>query len=290
MASMMAPTRSALTAVCAAILTGCAAIPTSAAQDRGVLDAPASSLTYADLADLGSAADLVVRATVKKQAEVEPERAPGLAPGHVRLYVEAETQALVAGSVPLGESLRYLVDMPLDEKGRAPKLKNRDVLLFARPVAGRPGELQLIGDGAQQTWTPALNDRLRAVLTDLAAPDSPPVVTGIRDALSVAGNLAGESETQIFLETENNGPVSLTVVQRPGMAPVWGVSWTEIVDQAARPPQRDTLSWYRLACFLPAQLPASANFSRVAADRERAARDYALVMTQLGDCPRSLDR
>jgi hypothetical protein len=78
-------------------------------------------------------------------------------------------------------------------------------------------------------------------------------VTGIRDVMSVPGNLAGESETQLFLDTATGDPVSLSVVRRPGMQPTWGVSWSEIVDQSARPPAPQTVAWYR-----PRLLPARA--------------------------------
>ena len=112
----------------------------------------------------------------------------------------------------------------------------------------------------------------------------------MRDALAVPGTLVGESETQIFLATEGGDPVSLTIVRRPGMEPVWGVSYSEIVDQAARPPAHGTLAWYRLACFLPAQLPRGANLSQDPASRARAVEDYAFVLQQLGPCPRTLAR
>ena len=131
---------------------------------------------------------------------------------------------------------------------------------------------------------------MRPVLAALAAPDSPPVITGVRDALSVAGNLTGESETQVFLETRDGSPVSLTVLRRPGRDPVWGVSWGEIIDQAARPPAPNTIEWYRLACALPARLPSSANLSRVPSERAQAERDYSLVMGSLGPCVRTLAR
>ncbi|QZD90707.1 hypothetical protein K3148_04760 [Qipengyuania aurantiaca] len=254
-------------------------------------DAPASdvaALTYADLVGLAEAAPLVVRAEIRDQAALEPERSPGLAQGHVRLYIEARTKALIAGDVPLGEELRYLVDVPLTSKGKAPKLKKTEVLLFARTVPGRPGELQLVGEGAQQIYSADLESRLRPVLTSLVAPDAPPRVTRVADALAVEGTLVGESETQLFLDTENDGPVSITVVRRPNQQPRWGVSWTEIVDQSARPPQAQTLAWYRLACTLPAQLPSEANLSRDPRARELAARDYAFVLEQLGSCQRSL--
>lgn len=260
-----------------------------AAQDRAVaLPAAAGpQMTYADVVSLADGAPLVVRAKVKNQIEVEAARAPGLKPGYARLFVEAQTTALIAGRAPLGESLRYLVDLPRDAKGKVPKLKKQEFVLFARPVTGRPGELQLVRPDGQVPATPDFEARLRPVLASLLAPDAPPRITGIRDALAVEGTLAGESETQIFLDTENDGPVSVTVVRRPNQAPRWGVSWTEIVDQAARPPQPGTLQWYRLACTLPARLPASANLARDEQSRALAAKDYAFVMQQLGPCNRT---
>ncbi|MGX7951097.1 hypothetical protein ACWPM1_00895 [Tsuneonella sp. HG249] len=247
-------------------------------------------LSYADLADLADAADLVVRAKVKSAVPLPPERAGSVSAGHTRLYVEAETVSLIAGNTPLGQSLKYLVDVPLDAKGKIPKLKKREFILFAQPVAGRPGELQLVGPTAQLPWDAQVETRLAPILSELASADAPPAVTGVRDALSVPGTLAGESETQLFLATPEGDPVSLTVVRRPGMAPAWGVSFSEIVDQAARPPERDTLAWYRLACFLPPLLPANANLAKDSTSRTRAAEDYRFVIQQLGPCPRTLKR
>ncbi len=243
--------------------------------------------TYADLADLSDASQLVVRARVTKQAELEPERAAGVAPGHVRLYLEAETLALIAGNVPVGAALRYLVDVPRDARGRAPKLRKNEVLLFARAVPGQPGAIQLVAPDSQLAWSTELEARLRPILAALVAPDAPPKVTGIRDALSIAGNLTGESETQMFLRTQDGAPLALSVVRRPGGAPAWGVSYSEIVDQAVRRPEPQSLGWYRLACFLPPQLPGGANLSTGSADRARADTDYRFVIEQLGPCQRT---
>ena len=272
------------------LLLACAALAmvpsgVGAQDDQSV----ATGLTYADIVDLADGTPLVLRAQIRNQATVEPERSPGLAPGFVRLYVEARTSALIAGSAPVGESLRYLVDVPLTAKGKAPKLKKQDVILFARPVRGRADQIQLVDPQAQFPYSEAFEAKLRPVLSSLLAQDAPPRVTGIRDALAVEGTLVGESETQLFLDTENDGPVSVTVVRRPGQAPRWGVSWTEIVDQSARAPQRNTLEWYRLACSLPATLPTKANLSRDPRARELAAADYALVRDALGPCDRTRD-
>ena len=256
----------------------------SAAQNPAPAAPPA---TYADLADLTEAATLVALVEVRDQAQVEPERAAGLAPGYARLYLEARTLALLAGRSALGESLEYLVDVPLDAKGKAPKLKKQHFLVYADPVAGRAGALQLVDPSAQLPGTPENEQLARTVIAALAAPDAPPAVTGIRDVMSVPGNLAGESETQLFLDTESGQPVSLSVVRRPGMAPTWGVSWSEIVDQSARPPEPQTVAWYRLACFLPAQLPANAFLQQDAASRRRAEADYRFIVEQLGTCQRT---
>lgn len=242
--------------------------------------------TYADLVTLSDAADLVVRAQIRRQTTLKPDRTPGLAAGFARLYIEADTLALMAGRSTVGASLAYLVDVPLDTKGKVPKLKQSVVVLFADAVPGRAGELRLVAPGAQLADSPELAARLRPILTELYAAEVPPRITGISDALAVMGTLTGESETQIFLATENRAPVSLTILRRPGQAPQWGVSWGEIIDSAARPPAPETLRWYRLACGLPAQLPSNTNLARDPAGRRLAAGDYAFVISQLGPCER----
>lgn len=269
---------------------GLAVLPAPAVAQNALPPAPtpAEAATYADLASLAERSAMVLRAEIRRQSTVEPERSPGLAPGFVRLYIEANTLALVAGSSAVGESLTYLVDMPVDARGRPPKLKKRQMLLFANPVPGRAGAIQLTGKHAQLDYSPMLEERLRPILAALVARDKPPVVTGIADALAVPGTLVGESETQIFLETTDRSSVSLTVLRRPGQRPVWGVSWGEIIDSAARPPERDTLRWYRLACTLPARLPVAANLADNPAARRLAETDYAFVIEQLGPCTRAI--
>jgi hypothetical protein len=243
--------------------------------------------TYADLADLVDSTPLVVRVQLRKLVQVEPERARNVRAGWGRFFVEARTEALIAGTGSLGQHLRYLVDLPLDAKGKPPKLKKKSVVLFARAVPVHPGELQLVAPDAQTMWDPALDTRLRTILGEFFAPGAPQRVTGVREAIFVAGNLAGEGETQLFLATANGEPASLSVIRRPGQPPRWGLSFSELVAAEGAVPQRDTLAWYRLACFLPAQLPARTTPAGSAADRAAAARDYRFVIEQLGSCPRT---
>ena len=246
--------------------------------------------TYADLATLSEAAELVIRAQIRKQTTLKPAAAPDVAPGFARLLIEAQTVSLIAGRSGVGAGLRYLVDVPLDAKGKVPKLKKREFLIFVDPIPGRAGQVQLVAPGAHLAYTPELEARVRPVLTEVfGAPDSvPPRITGVSEALAVPGTLTGESETQIFLATETRAPVSITVLRRPGQQVQWGVSWGEIIDSAARPPAPETLQWYRLACSLPDQLPSNANLSRELAERRLAAGDYAFVRKALGPCERRI--
>ncbi len=247
---------------------------------------PGEIATYADLTALAERSELVIRAEIRRQTTVKPERSPGLQPGFARLYIEARTVALIAGSSNIGESLAYLVDVPLNEKGKPPKLKKLEMLLFANSVPGRAGSVQLAGKSAQFSYSSELENRLRPILRGLVAADKPPTITGIADALAVQGTLVGESETQVFLNTNSGSPVSVSVIRRPGQPPAWGVSWGEIIDSSARPPSADTLRWYRLACALPERLPSNANLARDPAARRLAAQDYAFVISQLGPCTR----
>ena len=244
-----------------------------------------SGLAYADLVDLALPAEVVLRAQVRKAIRLKPEEAPGLPAGYARLYIEARTTALLIGP-DLGESVRFLADVPLDARAKVPKLAKTTVLVLARAVQARPGELQLVAPDAMLAMTPAREATLRAILTETAQPDAPPAITALREVLHVSGNLAGEGETQLFLATATGAPVSISVLRLPGQPATWGVSFTEIVDSAARPPLPATLAWYRLACGLPERLPGRANISGSLADRRIAAEDYALVLADLGPCVR----
>jgi hypothetical protein len=279
-------------AIATALTLTSVAMPAAARAQESAQDAAAPvepALTYADLASLIEAAPMIAVVAIQDQATVEPERSPGLAPGSVRLYLEAQTEALLAGRSAVGESLVFLADRALMPNGRAPRLRKQRFIIFAETVPGRPGQLQLIDPGAMIPAEPVLLERLRSVIAAFAAPELPPVVTGVRDVISVPGNLTGESETQMFVETASGAPVSLSVVRRPGMEPSWGVSWGEIVDASARPPQPETVEWYRLACSLPADLPEEAFLQEDGPSRQQAREDYRYILQQLGPCERIRD-
>jgi hypothetical protein len=241
---------------------------------------------YADLADLADAAPLIARVQLRKITALEPGRAVNVRPGWGRFYLEARTQEVIFGRVALGEAVRFLADLPLDAKGKPPALKKKSVLLFARPVPARPGELQLIAPDAMLPWDGAVDARVRGILGELNAPSAPQKIRGVREAIHVPGNLAGEGETQIFLATADGEPAAMTVRRSPGRDPEWSVSFSEVVGEAGQAPAPDTLAWYRLACFLPGGLPAGTNVSGSPRDRTQALADYRFVLARLGPCLR----
>ncbi|QDK35445.1 MULTISPECIES: hypothetical protein [Sphingomonadaceae] len=242
--------------------------------------------TYVDTVELSQKADLVVLARVTQMKPV-PTSTPGaLVPSHRRYYAEASTKALLYGQSGIGGSLRYLVDLPVAPGQGSADLTGKDVFLFASPVPGRPEEIKLVEPTAQQLWSPEREDRLRAVLRALVSPHAPAPVTGVRELSYVPGNLAGQGRTQIFLDTKK-GPVTIAVRHLPGQAETWGVSLSEVTGGDLRPPARDTLEWYNLACFMPASPPQSAYVSGSFPSKQQAYADYRMVLAALGPCERS---
>ncbi len=242
---------------------------------------------YADLADLVLSAPVIVDATIRSATRIKGAEAASVPPGQQRFYIEADVTALVRGAGGVPPRVGYLLDVGLDARGRAPKLKKMRVLLFARRVPSAPDQLQLVAPDAQLPWSADLDARTRAITRDALAQAAPPVITGVGNAFHVPGSLPGEGETQIFLTTSDNRPVSLSVLRRPGEQPRWAVALSEIVDEAAGPPQRDTLLWYRLACALPDTLPDASTDQLQGSDAEIAREDYRFVLAALGPCGRA---
>lgn len=280
----------ALNAVLATITSaGLIAAEAAFAQRRPPLTVPAvgdAAPSYAAAADLVLRSPVIIDSVIQKAERLKGPEAIGAPSGHARLYVQADVLALVRGTDSVPARIGYILDVVPDSRGKIPKLRKLRVLLFARPVPRLSGQIQLTGPDSQRPWTPALDALSRRIATEALAADAPPVVTGIGNAFHVQGSLPGEGETQIFLTTRDNRPVSVSILRRPGEKPRWAVSLTEIVDEAAAPPQRDTLLWYRLACALPAQLPAAAIEKMTAPDAEIASQDYQFVLRSLGACNR----
>lgn len=249
-----------------------------------------SNLTYADYADLALNSPVVAIVQIAKAERLKGDLAPGLTPDKARFLIQADVQSLIKGANGLPGSVTYVADVPLGPKNKAPSLKKRRALLLAEHVPGKPLELRLNSPYSQLDWTQAAESSVRAILGEANAASAPPRVTGVGNAFYVPGAIPGESEAQIFLTTADNRPISLSILRRPGEQPQWAVALGEMVDDSAKVPQRDSLLWYRLACFLPARLPAKSVAALSASDGDAVRRDYQLVIEKLGSCTRTIKR
>jgi hypothetical protein len=244
-------------------------------------------LSYADAADLSIGAAIVAHIRVRTAERIKPTPTVVVPSGRARFVVSADVIALIRGTGGLPPQIRYLVDVPTDAKGKPPKLKKAEMMVFAVAVPKRSGEIQLIAPDAQVAMVPGLADRVRTIILASTRPDAPPRITGVGDAFHVAGALSGQGETQIFLVADDGRPASLSIWREPGSKPRWAVSLDEIVDQAGGPPQPDSLIWYRLACFLPPALPVDSVATLDAESARIAAEDYRVVLDGLGACGRT---
>jgi len=248
------------------------------------------SFSYADLADLALPAELVAGVTVIKAERLKGELAPGLQPGKARFLVQAATGMLLKGAGGMPGVVSYITDVPLGPSGKPPKLKKARFILIAQRVTGRPSEVRLTSPFSQLEWNSPNESQLRAILTEATSSGAPPAISGIGNAFYVPGAIPGESESQIFVTTPDNRPISLNILRRPGEQPQWGVALGDIIDENAKVPARDSLLRYRLACFLPPRLP-DRSVAALNPDEAGAVRtDYRFVLEQIGSCGRTIPR
>ncbi len=263
----------------------CAALsPVSAHPAQNQVQSTDPAPAYAVTARQVLGAPIIADAQIVGADRVKDADASGLTPGRARFYVQADVGALIRGSGALPTRIAYLADVQLDARGKPPKLKKARVILYARAIAGHPDQLQLTGIDGQRLWSTALDAQVRGIVREVLSPDAPPAITGIGNAFHVPGSLPGEGETQIFLTTAQDVPVSLQILRRPGEQPRWSASIGEIVDESAGAPAKDSLLWYRLACGLPRQVPDAALAGDDSDNAAAAREDYALVLRELGPC------
>ncbi|MBV8970702.1 MAG: hypothetical protein JO290_00245, partial [Sphingomonadaceae bacterium] len=104
-----------------------APIPTARAAET-------SAISYADAIDLALDAPLIIDATVRSATRLKPQEAPDAPLATARFYIEADVTALIRGPDAIPQRVAYLLDAPLDARGRPPALKKARVILFARPA------------------------------------------------------------------------------------------------------------------------------------------------------------
>jgi hypothetical protein len=246
----------------------------------------ADAAAYADVADLVVISPLILDATIRNAQKIGPEQAIGVPANLQRMLVEADVLALIRGQGGVTPRVRFVLDVPKDAKGKTPKLKKQRLFLLGNIVTGRPGEIRLARPNALIQWSAANDALVRAVTQEAVQIDAPQRITGITSAFYSAGTVLGEGETQVFMKTERDQPLSLSILSRPGQAKKWAVSTAEVIDESATAPAKHTLLWYRLACGLPRSLSPELVESAESDNSARAQADYKFVIDALGPCGR----
>ena len=234
----------------------------------------ADAQSYAGLARAFADAPLVARVKVTSSQEIKPPPSPD----KVRYFATTSVTALVRAPSPQPPTLGLLADLPLDSRGKRPRIDKAEWLIAARPSGA---QVQLLAPPV--TWTAETEARVRAIIAAATAPGAPGQVRQVSGAFYSPGNVPGESETQIFIDFAGGGKGSLSVLRRPGIAPAWSASFGEVASDGP-PPAKDSLGWYRLACGLPKTLPDTALGELDDTGRTAARADYAFILTQLGAC------
>lgn len=246
----------------------------------------AEGAAYADVADLVTVSPLIVDATIRNLQKIAPEQAIGVPADRQRMLVEADITALIRGQGGITPRVRFLLDVPKDAKGKFPKLKRQRLFLFGSTVDGKPGEIRLSRPNALVQYSFANDALVRNITKEAVLIDAPPKISGVISAFYSAGTVLGEGETQIFLRTAKDQPLSLSILSRPGQERRWAVSTAEVIDESASAPAKFTLLWYRLACDLPRTLSPDLVEAADSDNAARAQADYKFVLDSLGPCGR----
>ncbi len=247
---------------------------------------PMDGTGYADMADLVTTAPMIIDLQIRKVKRVPDSQSSGVQPGYQRTLVSANVLSLVSGRSGVAAQIQFLIDLPPDAKGKYPKLKKQRLFIFAKPVQDRKDMVQLIRPDALAYYSDANNALVRSIATEAVKLNAPERIIAISSAFHNASTILGEGETQIFLTTDKRQPFGLTVESRAGQRQ-WAVSTSEILSETEPAPQRNSLLWFRMACGLPAELPAARVGSENPQDIKAAQADYRYVRQQLGACGRT---
>lgn len=242
-----------------------------------------SVASWSDLADLGLNAPVVVHARIDRVKRLGGAEAAGVPPGQVRVLVQASLVAALRAPDMLPAQAEWLWQ-GLSPDGRHPPFAKGDSVI-AFLDGGTPGKdarlYRLVSPYAQVPWSFEREASIRSILKEmLAVRASGVAVTGITDAFRTDGQVAGQSESQFFLSTDQR-PWTLSVRRSPDAPTEVTIATGDMIDRG-QPIAPDTIAWHALACGLPAQLPAAL------AEKEGLAADYAEALRSIGQCGRTV--
>lgn len=265
-------------------------VPTStfAQINDSIINAPdgQNSISYDDIMEITLESELVVDIIVRKIKNLPNSQTIGVRPDRKRILIIGEVQSLIRGKNGLNQEVQFLFDAPIDSRGKIPKYKKMRFLAFGRHIAGNSGFIRLSRTASMTAYSNRINNMVRNNIREAIAANAPQKIIAINSAFHSPGTIIGEGESQIFLSTEFDQPMAISVISKQGQNRRWSVSTSEVIDINATEPKRFSLLGYRLACSLPRSLDPSIIESDDSRNRDKVKSDYKLVLDSVGPCQR----
>lgn len=251
-------------------------------------NAAISAPNYADWADLALAAPAVVDADLTRVSRLSHSQAPDVPEGKMRLLVEGRLNAALKAPSVLPLRAEWLWQGPAAPRHQIEFQRSDRMLIFVEPIPGssKAGiqQYRLVSANGQQPWSPEAEKVVRAILQEAAQPENRGLmVTGVTDAHVTYGTIEGIRQSQFFLSTIGNRPITLVVERAPDAPPARiTATASEFISNAATV-KPETLLWHALACGLPEDLPEKL------AEDSALSEDYAAARADIGICERRFD-
>ncbi len=234
---------------------------------------------YSVLAKAALAAPIVAKIVVHTQRQ-PPKELRSAVPGRIRLIMEADVVAVLKAPDLVPGRITYLWEGPLSAQGKQPKFKKQTFTLFLLPGSDGDNSYRLATQNAQQPWSDADEQTLRQIIKEAAADPAGAarIITNVRSGL-IDDSEETAGSINFILDTQSGNPIALSLRDNTVL-----VSSSDGIADGV-PVQPRTLTWYQLACGLPAALP-----DQVMADQDKpddAAKlraAYAKIVQLLGPC------
>ncbi len=239
----------------------------------------ASANGYAMLAKAALEAPVVAKIVVIKQKQ-PPKEQRSIVPGQTRLIIEADVLVVLKAPDLVPSRITYMWEGPLNPSGKQPNFKKLPFIVFLFPDSDRDVNYRLASESAQQSWSDPDEQTLRQIIKEAAT--NPTVAA--RMISSVRSGLVDTSE-------DASDIINFIVDAKSGNSAVLSLQGDKILftnsDGIADglPIQPRTLTWYQLACGLPASLPDQVIEDQENPDDANKLRGaYAKIHQQLGAC------
>ncbi|APG62136.1 hypothetical protein LPB140_04185 [Sphingorhabdus lutea] len=256
--------------------------------DMPPLSTENSGATYVDLADIILSSPIIIDGIVTKEKKVPASQTPFLDKKLQRKLVELQLNSLIRGKNGMPATVRFVMDVRANAKGKFPKFKKQRIMVFGDNQGLPMGDLRLLRPDIFFNYDPQLDRMVRNITKEALLLDAPQKITGVQSAYHSSGTIIGTGLTEIFFATEKGQPLAILIDTDAQNGKSWSVSNEEVLGSNRPIVRQNTLLWYRLACELPQSIATDKMGGDDKDIHARIQSDYAFVRAKLGKCERTL--